>query len=798
MRWLKVLLLTVLLLFLQLSTVGGIGSWPVRGQEVAEPEVVEPEAVAQEDYERGGGAAIEGSTFNSLIFSEDGEFEVDGATVNAIGRDPSRSWRSGESAGDIFRLGDFQEEDFNLGEFSLNDIERLGSIDLDAVTVEDFKLFARQTLEEMVENTPAIGDLTVGDVVFVYDAVSQLVDDPSSIDSRTISEVARRTGIGDIPLAEIEGLVLSDYSLNDLPEEVQSTELNKYQGWQNETIASVPGLGDISFADLAYYWGKYYGMIATHDVTYGPKEHTVTPTKYAITGSFEEGFRVNCAQERGCAYLELVAPISVYAGPVKMDLHGAQWISGGRGEGQQMVRGGYGILGAVGGFQEPTGRHFFDFNKAFKVVLINTNESEGTGTFGLYFRYCYHGPPIDLGCTPYIIGPVPVYTSKEKDIVLVGLADSIPAPVNWTLELPETPEEIQQVIVDYTDFNDDGVPDTTQPATKCVQRVLDTLPEGERADAAKAVPELFKYAKIISAKAERPEVLGQWQLAYILASVQHESHWKPRDEENVGCGTYGPDCFYGRGLIQITHEENYRRMAQHIKVDIVRQPTLANRLDVAARIAVEGLWHGLFTGYRLWDFMGKTSEGKRYKDYAAARQIVNDHDDAAVVAARAKVFEGALGACRYDSYASTVEGTGTSTGKMIDPLTGQNYTITSEFGQRWGRLHAGIDQGAVIGTPVHASDGGSVVFAGPGGGNFGRWIVLDHQGKQTVYGHVSREDVRPGQFVSQGQVIGATGNEGESTGPHLHFEVRIGGTPTTLAPKPNAQNPRIHVDFERG
>ena len=103
--------------------------------------------------------------------------------------------------------------------------------------------------------------------------------------------------------------------------------------------------------------------------------------------------------------------------------------------------------------------------------------------------------------------------------------------------------------------------------------------------------------------------------------------------------------------------------------------------------------------------------------------------------------------------------------------------VTSEFGSRWGRLHAGLDISGPIGTPIWAAKAGSVVVAGSQSG-YGTTVVLDHGGGMTtLYGHQSRLAVRTGQTVRQGQVIGYIGNTGQSTGPHLHFETRYGGTP---------------------
>jgi len=113
-------------------------------------------------------------------------------------------------------------------------------------------------------------------------------------------------------------------------------------------------------------------------------------------------------------------------------------------------------------------------------------------------------------------------------------------------------------------------------------------------------------------------------------------------------------------------------------------------------------------------------------------------------------------------------------GALIWPING---TISSPFGMRWGRLHAGIDIPASVGTPIRAADSGKVILAGSQGG-YGNYTCIQHSGSMsTCYAHQSSIGVSVGQSVSQGQVIGATGNTGNSTGPHLHFEVRINGTP---------------------
>jgi len=114
------------------------------------------------------------------------------------------------------------------------------------------------------------------------------------------------------------------------------------------------------------------------------------------------------------------------------------------------------------------------------------------------------------------------------------------------------------------------------------------------------------------------------------------------------------------------------------------------------------------------------------------------------------------------------------TGTFINPTRG---VITSRFGTRWGRLHEGIDIGVPTGTSVRAADGGTVIFSGRDGG-YGYVLRINHGGNRvTVYAHCSKLLVKKGEKVFQGQQIALSGNTGSSTGPHLHFEIRINGRP---------------------
>jgi murein DD-endopeptidase MepM/ murein hydrolase activator NlpD len=144
------------------------------------------------------------------------------------------------------------------------------------------------------------------------------------------------------------------------------------------------------------------------------------------------------------------------------------------------------------------------------------------------------------------------------------------------------------------------------------------------------------------------------------------------------------------------------------------------------------------------------SRAEREDAEAAAAQVQADADAAAVAAAAEAARP-----------------------KAVLPVQGAR--LTSGFGSRWGTLHAGIDFAAPIGTPEYAAADGVVVRAGAASG-FGLAVYVQHDnGDVTVYGHMEQILVAEGQVVRAGDTIALLGNQGQSTGPHLHFEVHLGG-----------------------
>ena len=200
-----------------------------------------------------------------------------------------------------------------------------------------------------------------------------------------------------------------------------------------------------------------------------------------------------------------------------------------------------------------------------------------------------------------------------------------------------------------------------------------------------------------------------------------------------------------------------------------------NRLRVGQKLeilTVKGVLHEVASGESLWEI------AQRYKVSVDEIAEVNSISDPSRIQPKMKlVIPGATRVLRSD--ALVVNG---KLQKAFDwPVSGR---ISSTFGPRWGRMHNGLDIAVNTGTPVKAAADGRVTFAGWNGG-YGILVIIDHgNGVETRYAHNSRLNVKVGQKVSRGQVVAYSGNTGNSTGPHVHFEIRY---------KNNPVNPQLYL-----
>ncbi|WP_369256178.1 M23 family metallopeptidase [Geodermatophilus amargosae] len=168
---------------------------------------------------------------------------------------------------------------------------------------------------------------------------------------------------------------------------------------------------------------------------------------------------------------------------------------------------------------------------------------------------------------------------------------------------------------------------------------------------------------------------------------------------------------------------------------------------------------GARDAYQQWQ------EQKAAEEAAAAAAAARAAEEAAAAAAAARAAASSGRGAEGGTAASGGSG-------YVKPTSGRT---SSCFGNRWGLLHAGVDIAAPIGTPIYAATSGVVVRTGPATG-FGTAVYIrGNDGAITVYGHVNAEYVSTGERVTAGELIAEVGNRGQSTGPHLHFEVHPGG-----------------------
>jgi murein DD-endopeptidase MepM/ murein hydrolase activator NlpD len=124
-------------------------------------------------------------------------------------------------------------------------------------------------------------------------------------------------------------------------------------------------------------------------------------------------------------------------------------------------------------------------------------------------------------------------------------------------------------------------------------------------------------------------------------------------------------------------------------------------------------------------------------------------------------------------------------GSMRWPLDA--YIVSSEYGERWGKVHKGMDMAAHVGEPVYAIADGEVIYAGDGLRGYGNVVILRHDRKtSSLYAHNSELKVKQGDQVTKGTLVALLGNTGHSTGPHVHFEIRDGDiavNPRNVLPK---------------
>jgi hypothetical protein len=327
---------------------------------------------------------------------------IDGSPYNQIlGYDLSRTWTVGMTPDEYLKLGDISEA-LQTEKFSLQAIGDITSIEFNKIALSEFSLIKEQTLSHLAKVVPQLDQTAVKDIQSIADLLKTKGIQPANL---TLSQVLTQYEVGNIKLGEID---LSKFSLTSIPN-LEAVPIQDLTNWMNSFVKNIPGLGQVPLGLMPNPISEVGNLVMRIDAVYGTAENRRNNT---ISGSDVQGFSVPCTQ-KDCAYLELDNLENVGKSD-RNQLEGKQWISGK----YQEVVGGSGILKAVNNGREPTGR--LPFGKAFKVVVMETDETTDTVDTALYFRFCAW----KMGCSPYFIGPIPFFRYQVNALMFVGNLDS--------------------------------------------------------------------------------------------------------------------------------------------------------------------------------------------------------------------------------------------------------------------------------------------------------------------------------------------------------------------------------------
>ena len=701
-----------------------------------------------------------------------------GEYKQAVGYDLSRSWTAGQTPDQYIMLGDISQA-LQPELLSFGFVTQQAGLNLDSVALSAFTLVAKQSLNQLVQAIPILGQFKVAEIAPV---AGLLATKAAGIDvaDRTLDRVlSSHPQLGQLKLGEID---LSQYSMSSIPN-LSSAQLGAFSDWQTTLIKDVPGLNALPLSSFPNPIAEFGNLVMRIDAIYGPAERRRTKT---ISGSDVQGFSVNC-QENDCAYIEL-DDLENSGRNARGSLEGQQWISGK----YQEVEGGSGCLKGVNGGKEPTGR--LPFGSAFKVVVMEPDEQTDTVDTALFFRFCS-----PCGCSPYFIGPVPFFTYRVNSPIFVGALESssggsssVPTgAVRGGVSSPVT-----KGVATAANINVPCPPGSTAPAPVSVGNVqgvnvpalseaianiessgsYETVGVHVCADGGKncGVP-LGKYqfmsyneyaASSISSKPEGEQFLAKLQGGYQPTPTELFQFFPPADQEAVFAQSLASKLnatsqekdpttgsfFSGDRLIERVAQKHFG--GDYSKVD-------GGATDTFGRLTLLSYGQDVLRRYR-----------------GGSTTVAGSNTAACVPTSSAA----------QSSNSASVTSGGQSTG--IKPANGP---VTRRFGMRTRpvsgvrKTYSGIAIAGSMGSPVKAVDGGVVKTVVSNckegvqncGGGYGNWIEIEHGNSRTTRYAYLREGslkLKVGDRVSQGQVIGGLGSTGTTADPRLHFETRINGT----------------------
>src|SRR5579883_661751 len=337
--------------------------------------------------------------FRDMIMSSDGT-----VTYPTTQGNETRTWKAGQNIGEFMKLGDFEEAGFNIEKLNLSSIAQslgLGK-DLGTLKLSDFGVIKTHTVENLVKAIPNLSNLQITSVKPISDLFNRLGISTGGTIGNAVQQYQQQ--LSSIPIDKV--LNLSEYQLASIPG-IENASIDKFANWQDTIINEIPGLTDLPWSQFPSLPQPDLSFIGQVDLPLGEKEANRVRT---ISGSYQQGFNVPCHQNK-CSHMEM----SGYGA-----ITGVQWISGK----DQQVKGGFGLLQAVNGGREPTGRH--PFGSSFKQVVWEIDESTGTVKTAMFFRFCKTITFSGRTCTPYFIGPIPFIDYHEKDPIILGSPATLP------------------------------------------------------------------------------------------------------------------------------------------------------------------------------------------------------------------------------------------------------------------------------------------------------------------------------------------------------------------------------------
>lgn len=633
--WLRILLTCVLILSLLVGMFGFENN-------PAQARTVDDSTMPTLAYTNKEGEQVLAPDFTTLTFGklppieEAGWISIPKEFIKQLGYDPSRVWSELANVADVVKLGDI-EDALGVGEFSLSAIANITQLDLEQVALSAVgEIVGKQTIGDLVKAIPDLGGLDIGQVKPIADLLGQLGSGGNW--NERIGTLVQNEALASLPIGKY--LDLSKYGLDSSPGLLNSP-LESFKAWGQSSITGVLGdlgLASVPFASFPIPLLNGAIKVGKVDVVWGSAEHgdsKVPPDLYisgAVRDKSDLTTPVPCTADKPCPYIELTDSINPSkandkVGDAFKSLHGKRWVVGGNNG--MKVKEGYGPLKNLNGGWGAAGITVFgaDFGK---IALTSTDESTGRAKFSLYLRACARIPFVGKSCSPYFIGPIPFpfLNTKEKGFVLV--ASTAKPKVNVPSKYTDQVAQIQQQYEPQPESN--YIADCiTGVVGDAVNKAISAVPESMRRYANKTVP-------LVLAAAKKYGVTDPAQVAYMLSTVQTETMGANVVEGATRNKSAPGSVYYGRGFVQLTSADNYRKASKIVGVDLVKNPERATEPEIAAKILVVGMRDGVFTGRKLSDFI---KNGKA--NFVGARQIVNDSDKQYAMAQDANRYLKAIG-----------------------------------------------------------------------------------------------------------------------------------------------------------